>query len=247
MPGGTASSYSRMVASSSGDCPHLVTTPAKFSGHFKCDSKCPMFSTYKLCSHTIAVAEVTGKLKEFTNWPIKQKCAPNYSKLSLHGLPKGAGEKGGGTQRRKTMKRKADRTTKTVVDRLAFANKQNPLCSTEDQYDDSGSCFVSAATVGSVQNSHLYGHNSSMMSNVMFGMPPQMSMPYLPAWPPSANSSTNTWPTLTSSSRVISPYPFILKILTGRIQVCQSCRIFVSIFVIYLSVVPYIMQQQYKG
>jgi len=57
----------------------LVTTPAKFSGQFKSDSKCPMCSTYKLCSHTIAVAEVTGKLKEFTQWLIKQKCAPNYS------------------------------------------------------------------------------------------------------------------------------------------------------------------------
>ena len=109
-----------MVASSSGDCPHLVTTPTRFSGQFKCDSKCPMFSTYKLCSHTTAVAEVTGKLKEFTQWLIKQRCAPNYNKLALHGLPKGAGKKGGGTQRRKTTKRKADVTTKTIVDRLAL-------------------------------------------------------------------------------------------------------------------------------
>ena len=79
-----------------------------------------MFSTYKLRSHTIAVAEVTGKLKGFTQWLIKQRCSPNYSKLALHGLLKGAGEKGGGTQRRKITKQKADVTTKTVVDRLAL-------------------------------------------------------------------------------------------------------------------------------
>lgn len=98
VPDGTVSSYSRMVASSSGECPHLETTPIKFSGQFKYDTKCPMFSTYKFCSHTIAAAEVTGKLHESTQWLIKQKCAPNYSTLALHGLPKGAREKGGGTQ-----------------------------------------------------------------------------------------------------------------------------------------------------
>jgi len=66
VPGGQSSSYNRMVVFTSSDCPHLVTTPNKFTGQFKCDSKCPMFNTYKLCAHTIATAEVTGKLSEFT-------------------------------------------------------------------------------------------------------------------------------------------------------------------------------------
>jgi len=228
VPGGATSSYSRMVASSSGDCPHMVTTPAKFSGQFKCDSKCPMFSTYKLCAHTIAVAEVNGRLHEFTQWLIKQKCTPNYSKLALHGLPRGAGEKGGGTQKKNSTKRKTNATAKTVVDRLAFANKQNPVGSTRDPSEDDRSCFVSA--VGSMQNkwlspsisnSHLYGHSSNMMNNMMFGMPPQMPMPFPPTWP--LSPSANAWQPPTS--HVISPYPFTLKMLTGRIQVCQSCRI----------------------
>ena len=60
VPGGATSSYNRMVASTSGSCSHLVTTPAKSCGQFKCDSKCLMFSTYKLCAHTIATAEVIG-------------------------------------------------------------------------------------------------------------------------------------------------------------------------------------------
>ena len=64
VPGG-ANSNSRMVASSTGDYPHIVTTPAKFTGQFKCDSKCPMYATYKVCAHTIATAEVSGKLLSF--------------------------------------------------------------------------------------------------------------------------------------------------------------------------------------
>ena len=31
----------------------ILTTPAKFNGQFKFYSKCPMFSTYKLCAHTV--------------------------------------------------------------------------------------------------------------------------------------------------------------------------------------------------
>jgi len=52
-----------------------------------------MFNTYKLCAHTIATAEVTGKLTEFTQWLAKQNCTLNYNKLV--GLPKGAGQTGG--------------------------------------------------------------------------------------------------------------------------------------------------------
>ena len=42
---GSSSSHHRMVASMSGQCPHLVTTPAKFTGQFKCDTKCNMYDT----------------------------------------------------------------------------------------------------------------------------------------------------------------------------------------------------------
>ena len=58
-----------MVASTTGTAPQ-----AKFTGQFKCDAQCPMYATYKMCSHTIAVAEVTDKLAEFVKWMAKQKC-----------------------------------------------------------------------------------------------------------------------------------------------------------------------------
>ena len=230
VPGGTASSYNRMVASTSGDCPHLVTTPTKFNGQFKCDSKCPMFSTYKMCAHTIATAEVTGKLKEFTQWLIKQKCAPNYSKLALHGLPKGAGEKGGCSSRKNT-KKKAVAGNKTIVDRFAFAGKQNSLCS--NQHVDGSSCFMPVTTVESVQNTWISPSLSSSHMPVygpkqncfMYGaIPPRMAPPpqIQMAMPNSCLPRGNSSPT---SSPVISPYPFTLKFLTNRIQICQACRI----------------------
>ncbi len=93
---GSSSSYHRMVASKTDQCPHLITTPVgKFNGQFKCDAKCVMFATYKICSHTVATAEVNGKLTQFMLWLIKQKCSPNLTNLSMVGIPKGAGQKGG--------------------------------------------------------------------------------------------------------------------------------------------------------
>ena len=85
-----------MVASSTGNTPHLVTTLTNFTGQFTCDAQCPMYSTYKkLCSHTVAVAEINGKLAEFVNWISKKKCVPNLTNLSMIGISKGAGKKGG--------------------------------------------------------------------------------------------------------------------------------------------------------
>ena len=74
----------------------------------------------------------------------------------------------------------------------------------------------------SLSNSHvpMYG---PMHHNFMYGaMPPQMSLPYM--CPPIANYSPYTRQSSTSSP-VISPYPFTLKVLSSRIQICQACRI----------------------
>ncbi len=102
---GCKSTYHRMVASKTGDCPHMVTTPAKFTGQFKCDGKCAMYATYKVCSHTVAAAEVGGKLSEFLQWLIKQQVSPNLTTLSMVGIPKGAGQKGGVPKNTRKRKR----------------------------------------------------------------------------------------------------------------------------------------------
>lgn len=75
---GSRSSHHHMVATTSGECPHLVT-PTKFTGQFKCDTKCVMYATYKVCSHTVAAAEVNGSLTRFMHWLIKPLPKTNKS------------------------------------------------------------------------------------------------------------------------------------------------------------------------
>ena len=209
----------RMVASSTNECPHLVTTPSKFTGQFKCDSKCVMFSTYKVCSHTIATAEVTGKLQQFIQWLVKQKCSPNYNNLAMHGIPKGAGEKGGTPKPTQKRKQGASGKAKTCVDRLSMF-PSNTEYHMEENSSICGEFIMPAASVASVHNTWI-GSNSTQYPQYtnpsMFHYPVPVPMPLY----------TNTWPTVSppASNSVISPYPFMLKVLTTRIRICQSCRI----------------------
>ena len=65
-----------------------------------------------------------------------------------------------------------------------------------------------------------YHHPMPMYGDVR----PMMTYGVMPSPPPTP--VTSYWPgSLSSPSATISPYPFTLKILTGRIQICQSCRI----------------------
>ena len=50
----------RMVLSYSGKPPHMVT-PQK-NGDFSCDASCPNWKSLGICSHSVAVAEMNGKL-----------------------------------------------------------------------------------------------------------------------------------------------------------------------------------------
>jgi len=64
----------RMVASKTGECPHLVTTSAKFTGQFKCYGKCAMYAAYNVygCS-----CKVNQMLTQFVHWLVKQNTTPN--------------------------------------------------------------------------------------------------------------------------------------------------------------------------
>ena len=244
---GSSSSYHRMVASSTGECPHLVTTPAKFTGQFKCDAKCPMYATYKICSHTVAAAEVNGKLAQFVQWLIKQKCSPNLTNLSMVGIPKGAGQKGGVPKN--TRKRKRTVTLpaqgKPVVDRLTSGT---PSSTVSDSQVSSG---ASSHTTGMQQSSstavhgqqiNVQGPGASVWSP---NFPPPLPIhwntwllppvdhstmaPPFPAMPDYSSLPTHSaiqpFSSASSSNLVVSPYPFTLKILTQQIRICQGCRI----------------------
>ena len=107
----------RMVASASTSHPHMVICGKKNDNVFSCDKHCPRYSAYGFCSHTFAVAEVNGCIEKFIEQINKKKRKANLSSLIYHGLPDGAGEKGG------KAKPKRRRLTKDVdslptVDRL---------------------------------------------------------------------------------------------------------------------------------
>lgn len=47
---------SRLVKSTSSEHPHIVKVNSRSLQQYVCDDKCPMFKSYSLCSHVVAVA-----------------------------------------------------------------------------------------------------------------------------------------------------------------------------------------------
>ena len=71
-------------------------------GDVSCEPSCLRWSSYKLCSHTVAVAEKEGVLMGFIKKYAKSSREPNLTSLATHDMPKGRGKKATkATQRRK--------------------------------------------------------------------------------------------------------------------------------------------------
>ena len=102
------SSLARMVESRTGKRPHLVTTGK--GGKFMCDSDCPNYKSFGICSHLVASAEVNHMLPSFLEYFKKRNQVPNLSALAKAGMP--AGRKGGVTARKRT---KQDAATMRVL------------------------------------------------------------------------------------------------------------------------------------
>ena len=71
VPAPGQSSEARMVLSYSNKVPHMVT-PTK-AGGFSCDTNCPNWKSIGICAHSVAVAQVNGKLEEFISVVKKKK------------------------------------------------------------------------------------------------------------------------------------------------------------------------------
>ena len=96
----------KMVKSKSGVVPHLVTSKKEYE--YACDEKCPQFKSSGICSHTVAAAEVNGELEDFVKLyrARRVKQPPNLTKLAKHGMPSGAGRKGGRPAKKKVSQSK---------------------------------------------------------------------------------------------------------------------------------------------
>ncbi|MCG8621954.1 MAG: hypothetical protein MJE68_08180, partial [Proteobacteria bacterium] len=77
----------RMASSFSGKTPHFVS--GRSNGQYVCDSACIQWNSAKICSHTLAVAETNGELRQFLQWYTTSGVCPNITVLGMEGLPKG--------------------------------------------------------------------------------------------------------------------------------------------------------------
>ena len=90
----------RLIKSSSSPQPHIVTTKPNSTCTYICDTNCPMFKGYSLCSHVVAAAEVNGDLSDFLD-AIKKQCTPNLTAIASNGFSSGSGRKGGIPKRKR--------------------------------------------------------------------------------------------------------------------------------------------------
>ena len=235
----------RMVLSRSGKRPHLVL-PCK-GGHFKCDSECINFKSLGICSHSIAVAECNNMLTEFLAHFQKAKKKPNFTALSLHGVPAGSGKKGSVAPRKR---RKIETSATSRTDRL----KAMDTCPSS-----SGICGVTAANASrtaqacgsSTVNISLdsqAGPSHAIGSPYRTPVPPWPSYydwgypPYFPPPPPPYADSFNQRcesfeatpeppPTTAASFGPPPPpppmandaSPFALYFISGNISKCAGC------------------------
>ena len=95
----------KMVKSKSGSVPHMVSID-HMSLQYKCDDKCMWYKSTNICSHTVAAAEVNGDPAKFLHF-LRHKCAPNLMQLASHGMPAGAGRKGGKAAKKKAPRKHA--------------------------------------------------------------------------------------------------------------------------------------------
>ena len=107
------------VLSSSGNPPHLVTL--RKNGQYDCDKTCGNWNSTRVCSHTLAVAEVNGDLSVFVSWFVKSKKKPSLTNLVVTGMPDGRGKKGGRSAQRK--KKTVPPKTRTSIAPLLQANE----------------------------------------------------------------------------------------------------------------------------
>ena len=221
----------RMVASRSGQVPHIVRAVKK--GVFKCDGQCQMHNTHKICAHVIAVAEVHSKLTELLSYHSKGCFDPNLSSMVLIGMPSTSGKKPGqkpGTKRKRTKKQDNPKVT-SEISRFAGTTVAISV--------SASSTITSTATTVSTTKDHpsLYSRaTTSSYSSVnypgaydyTYSCPPYpCAPPYTPSGSyygyqfPHSNYSHHGF--YDSYNTPTSTSPFTAKFITGRISKCQGC------------------------
>ena len=199
----------KFVLSYRGSKPHLVTP--KKTEVFACDSDCANWKGLGICAHSVAVAEMSGRLPEFIERVKKVKKTPMLSKFAEATMPKGRGRKGGEISR----KRKTPSVIETRV--------QNPSIPCNESSQDVWPAAVSQSQMSPY--GFQQGNTSNIHSPFYFNSPSMVySMPG-GGWPYGHYPCTSGFTSATSSSPPITPFtPFTLCKISGNISVCSGCR-----------------------
>ena len=229
----------RLVMSSSSEHPHLVKAQGD---KYSCDDKCIMFKGFSLCSHVIAAAQHNGDLQSFLESQ-QGRCRPNLTAIGNLGMPAGAGRKGGVVKRKRSreptpietcsvrpcIKPKpshgASSLISTQTSSLPLDNSRISPLATQRSFQAVPMTNVSNSAFQqslpqlplSPSPSSVVAHTSSIgmivgtCVNVTAGRTPVTTLPS------PVNSATH--PVFAGSKA-----PFILKLKTKQMRVCQACR-----------------------
>ena len=185
----------RMVLSYTSVVPHLVQS--RSGGQYICDDSCLHWKSAKICSHTLAVAEVNHELPEFLHWYSRAGITPNITAVGMQGLPRGSGRKGGRPKRQR--KRQAlPEPLLTVSPSQISPGAFNTCTDSSGPISQSVSIEVAAPIIPSA---------SACSPTPVVGPPPLIPV-----------SGPSTEPLVPNVN------PFYCKFLGGNIRVCRGCR-----------------------
>lgn len=185
----------RMVLSYISVVPHLVQS--RSGGQYICDDSCLHWKSAKICSHTLAVAEVNHELPEFLHWYSRAGITPNITAVGMQGLPRGSGRKGGRPKRQRKQQALPEPLL-TVSPSQISPGTFNTCTDSSGPISQSVSIEVAAPIIPSA---------SACNPTPVVGPPPLIPV-----------SGPSTQPLVPNVN------PFYCKLLGGNIRVCRGCR-----------------------
>ena len=188
-----------------------MVTPSK-GGVFSCESNCPNWKSLGICSHSVAVAQVNGKLEEFIS---AVKKSPNVTALVISTMPRGRGRKGGVPPRTRRQ------SNAEVCTRVAMNVGTQVMSNVHGV--GSASCVMQSTPLNTFQVAPYFTSPTASSMAYPFspnfppaqGYDPWNMHPHMYSYPPAhacapgGNTDTN---------------PFCLCFIKGNISVCIGCK-----------------------
>ena len=244
-------SKSRFVKSTSADKPHLVNVNPKVPHQYCCDGSCPMYKGFSICSHTVATAQANRELRSFVDWFVHQNRKPNLSEIAHEGMSKGVGRKGGAPKRKRTHRAPIESCSSKFAEQSCTSSAAilpQPLPASDEL---STTPLLTSPTLATVSVSSSVEHanmptNSTHVAKSQVLISDQTkstttAISTLHTTPPAVSAPTTTSQgqlalvtliTQLARTEVSNPShnhtnptkPFVLKLRTTAIRICQGCR-----------------------